>query len=184
MRFSTNKKVLIISTSPRKNGNSEILADEFLKGCVDAGHYAEKISLYDKIINFCKGCLACQTTQTCVIKDDTSKIAEKMKNFDVLVFATPIYFYEMCGQMKTFLDRTNPLFPSDYKFTDIYLLASSADTSENSMDGAIKGLEGWIECFEKTSLKGVVKALGADAAGSVKTLPEVLQAAYNMGKNI
>lgn len=179
-----SKNILVISTSPRKGGNSEILADEFMRGAIDAGHKVEKVSLYDKTINFCRGCLACQTTEKCVIKDDANEIVQKMKGSDVIVFATPIYYYEMCGQMKTLLDRSNPLFPSEYKFRDIYLLATAADTSEHSMDGATKGLEGWIECFEKTELKGVVKGLGADAKGTIKNFPETLAAAYNMGKNV
>ena len=78
-----------------------------------------------------------------------------MKDAEVIAFATPIYFYEMCGQMKTLLDRSNPLFPSDYAFRDIYLLATAADSAESSMDGAVKGLEGWIACFEKAALRGV-----------------------------
>ena len=68
----------------------------------------------------------------------------------------------MSGQMKVLLDRSNPLFPSDYSFRDIYLLAASADTDKRSMDGALKGLQGWIDCFEKASLKGVIKGTGAD----------------------
>lgn len=79
------KTVLIISTSPRKGGNSEILADAFAKGAREAGHQAEKICLYDKSISFCKGCLVCQKTQRCVIRDDADVIARKMKNADVLV---------------------------------------------------------------------------------------------------
>ncbi|RHG35352.1 flavodoxin family protein [Fusobacterium varium] len=178
------KNVLIISTSPRKGGNSDILADEFRKGALESGHQVKKINLYDKTINFCKGCLICQSTKKCIIKDDANDIIEQMLHADVLVFATPIYFYEMCGQMKTLLDRTNPLFPSDYLFTDIYLLATAADNSNNSMDGAIKGLQGWIDCFEKTSLKGVVKGLGADSAGSIRNFPDTLKESFNLGKNI
>ena len=121
------KTVLIISTSPRKGGNSEILADEFAAGAREAGHDVEKVCLYDKTINFCKGCLACQKTQRCVIHDDADAIARKMKDADVLVFATPIYYYEMCGQMKTILDRANPLFPAEYDFRDISLLASAEE---------------------------------------------------------
>lgn len=82
-----------------------------------------------------------------------------MKDAEVIAFATPIYFYEMCGQMKTLLDRSNPLFPSDYAFRDIYLLATAADSAESSMDGAVKGLEGWIACFEKAALRGVVRGM-------------------------
>lgn len=178
------KNVLIISTSFRRGGNSEILADEFMRGASDAGHQVKKISLYDKTINFCKGCLACQKTEKCIIKDDANDIVEQMKQSDVIVFATPIYYYEMCGQMKTLLDRSNPLFPSNYQFRDIYLLTSAADTSESAMDGAIKGLEGWIECFGKTKLKGVIKGVGATDVGDIKSSPKILADAYNMGKNI
>lgn len=84
-----NKNILMISTSPRKNGNSETLADAFLNGAKDGGNTVEKISLYDKTIGFCKGCLACQKTKRCVIHDDADMIAQKMLNADVLVFATP-----------------------------------------------------------------------------------------------
>lgn len=178
------KKVLIISSTLRKKGNSEVLAEYFKKGATEAGNEVEKISLSGKNINFCKGCLSCQETQKCVIKDDANEIVEKIKNSDVIVFATPIYFYEMSGQMKTLLDRTNPLFPSDYKFRDVYLLVTAADTAERAADGAIKGLEGWIECFEKCSLKGVVKGLGSDVIGSIENYKDVLKKSYELGKSI
>ncbi|WP_294468462.1 flavodoxin family protein [uncultured Anaerofustis sp.] len=179
-----NKKVLIISTSLRKNSNSEILAEKFKKGAVEAKNEVEIINLKDKEINFCIGCLSCQKTQKCIFNDDVNEIIDKMLNTDVIVFATPIYFYEMAGQMKVLLDRTNPMFPSDYSFTDIYLLATSADTNESSMDGALKGLKGWIDCFDKAKLKGVIKGTGSDDAASIKAQPDILKAAYDMGKNV
>lgn len=76
-----------------------------MDGARRAGHEVEKVSLKDKTIGFCKGCLACQKTGSCVIRDDAGAIVEKMLHADVLVFATPIYYYEMSGQMKTMLDR-------------------------------------------------------------------------------
>lgn len=176
-----SKNILVLSTSPRHGGNSETLADEFAKGARDAGHQVEKVCLYDKTIGFCKGCLACQKTRRCVIHDDADIIAQKMLNADVIVFATPIYYYEMCGQMKTMLDRSNPLFPSDYAFRDVYLLASAADGEESAMDGAVKGLEGWVACFEKARLKGVVRGVGADGMGAIQRVPAALKAAYDMG---
>lgn len=178
------KKILVLSTSPRMGGNSERIADEFIKGAEEAGHEAEKICLYDKTIGFCKGCLACQHTERCTIHDDASIIVERMRQAEVLAFATPIYFYEMSGQMKTLLDRTNPLFPGDYAFRDIYLLAASADEDEASMDGAVKGLEGWISCFELTRLAGVVRGTGADKKGEIEKCPEILKTAYELGKNV
>lgn len=143
----------------------------------------EKISLHDKTINFCKGCLACQKTQRCVIHDDADVIAQKMKDAAVLVFATPIYYYEMCGQMKTMLDRANPLFPSEYAFRDIYLLASAAENEDSAVDGALNGLNGWISCFEKAQLKGVVRGVGATNPGDIRQNAAALRAACAMGKN-
>ena len=179
-----NKNVLVISTTLRKGGNSDILAESFIKGAEEAKNNVEKISLIDKKLDYCKGCLSCQKTERCIINDDANEIIEKIKNSDVVVFSTPIYFYGMAGQMKTLLDRTNPLYPSEYKFKDIYLLATAADTDERAIDRAIVGLEGWIECFENTKLKGVVRGVGADIAGSIKKYEEKLREAYEFGKNV
>lgn len=176
------KNILILSTSPRKGGNSDTLADAFTQGARDAGHDAEKISLAGKSIGFCRGCLACQKTKRCVLQDDANAIVDKMLRADVLVFATPIYFYEMSGQMKTLLDRSNPLFPADYAFRNIYLLATSADENGDSMDGAIKGLQGWIDCFERAKLTGVLRGTGLDGMGAAKNAPPILKAAYDMGR--
>ncbi len=178
-----SKKVLIISTSLRHGSNSDTLADEFARGAVEKGHQVEQISLKDKQISFCRGCLACQKTQKCVIKDDAGIIVEKMKEADVLVFATPIYYYEMSGQMKTLLDRSNPLFAADYKFRDIYLLATAADEAHSALERAINGLGGWIECFPQCLLKGVVYGTGASEAGDIKGMP-ALQEAYEAGQRI
>ena len=178
-----NKSILIISTSPRMGGNSEMLADAFMRGALDAGNQVEKVCLYDKTIGFCKGCLACLKSHRCVIHDDADTIAQKMRKADVLVFATPIYYYEMCAQMKTILDRANPLYDSDYAFRNVYLLATAADTRESAMDGALKGLMGWVECFPKAKLSNTVFGGGVSEVGAIKKHP-ALQKAYEMGKSI
>lgn len=178
------KKVLIISSSLRQNSNSDLLADSFADGARKAGHEVEKVSLRGKKLNFCIGCLECQKTLRCVIQDDANDIVQKMKDSDALVFATPIYYYEMAGQMKTLLDRANPLFPSDYAFRDIYLLASAAENEESAVDGALKGLEGWVECFEKSRLAGVIRGVGVTDPGEIKTRAEIIEQAFNMGNSI
>lgn len=181
------KKVLIISTSLRKGSNSDFLAEQFLRGAQDAGHQVEKPSLAGKTIGFCTGCLVCQQTLQCVIQDDAVAIAQKVKEADVLVFATPIYYYEMSGQMKTLLDRLNPLFPSDYRFREVYLLATAADEEESAMDGAVQGLQGWISCFPKAQLAGVLRGTGMNDAGEAQALDRhqgILKAAYNMGRSL
>lgn len=117
------KNILILSASLRAGSNSETLANAFADGARADGHTVEIVSLRGKQIAFCRGCLACQTLGKCVIDDDAVAITEKMQHADVIAFATPIYYYEMSGQLKTMLDRANSLFPSDYAFRDIYLLA-------------------------------------------------------------
>lgn len=178
------KNILIISSSYRKQGNSDLLADAFMKGAHASGNIVEKILLNDKQIQFCRGCLACQKSGKCIIQDDTNEIVEKMKNVDVIVFATPIYFYSMCGQLKTLLDRSNPLFVSEYKFRDIYLLTSAADDDQDCFVGTKQALEGWISCFEKAELKGVVSAIGVTNVNDIKNKSAILQEAYALGYQI
>ena len=189
-----SKQVLVISTSPRKGGNSDTLANEFARGAREAENSVEKITLSDKTIGFCRGCLTCQSTKRCVIHDDADAIARKMLTADVIAFATPIYYYGMCGQMKTMLDRANPLFSADYAFRDIYLLqdfcrigryllAAAAEEDQHTVDGAVTGLQGWIDCFEKARLAGTVFAGGVTTVGEIQGHP-ALKKAYEMGKKI
>lgn len=137
----------------------------------------------EKNIGFCKGCLACTKTNRCVIKDDAAELVEKMLAADVIAFATPIYYYEMSGQMKTLLDRGNPMYSADYAFRDIYLLSAAAEEVEDVPKRAVSGLEGWIECFPKSHLAGTVFAGGVNAVGDIKG-HSALNEAYEMGKAI
>lgn len=179
-----SKKVLIISSSLREGSNSDALAQEFARGAREAGHDVEKVSLIGKDIRFCKGCLACQKTKRCVIRDDADIIVqEKMLNADVLVFATPIYYYEMCGQMKTLLDRANPLYTADYAFRDVYLIAAAAADGDHVWEKAAGGLKGWIDCFPKAHLSGVIFGGKATAAGTVRGSSAMVRA-YEAGKKI
>lgn len=177
------KRVLIISTSPRHNSNSHALAQEFARGARDAGHDVELITLSDKNLQFCRGCLACVSTHRCVIHDDAPAITAKMHDADVIAWATPIYYYEMCGQMKTMIDRGNPLYGSDYRFTDVYMLSSAAEDEEGVPDRAVAGLQGWIDCFERARLAGTVFAGGVTAPGDIANHPALAEA-YSMGGQI
>lgn len=176
-----SKQILVISTSPRKGGNSDTLADAFVQGAREAGHRVEKITLHDKAIGFCKGCLTCVKTQRCIIHDDAAAIAQQMLTADVLVFATPVYYYGMCGQMKTLLDRSNPLYSADYRFQDVYLLAAAAEEDEHTVDGTVTGLQGWIDCFPKARLAGTVFAGGVTSMGEIQG-HAALEQAHEMGK--
>ena len=178
------KNVLIISTSLRNNANSEILAHETEKGAKDAGHNVEFVSLKGKEINFCKGCMACQKLGHCVINDDANDIVAKMKNSDVIVWATPIYYYEMCGQMKTLIDRANALFATGKNFTETYVITTSADSSKGVVNTVINGINGWIACFSNLKLSGYLEAGGLEDPNEAVNNSELMKQAYNLGKNI
>lgn len=177
------KKVLVISTSLRNNSNSDRLADSFIRGAEEAGCDVTKITLKGKKIAFCTGCFACHELGRCAIQDDAAAITEEMKTSDAVVWATPIYFYSVSGQMKTLMDRVNPLYSAGCAFRDIYLLSTTGEKGENLDARAIAGLGGWIACFEKARLAGTVLADGIYEAGAIDGHP-ALQKAYEMGKSI
>jgi multimeric flavodoxin WrbA len=178
-----NQSILIITSSLRRNSNSSLLANSLASGASEAGNKVEIISLIDKQINFCHGCLACQKTHRCVIKDDMLSINEKIKKADILVFATPIYYYEMSGLLKTVLDRANPLYGTDYSFRKVYLLTSAADEEITTPSRAIEGIKGWVSCFPKAHFVSYLFAGGVTAEGEIKDKP-ILQEAYKLGKSL
>ena len=178
-----NRKVLIISSSPRKNGNSETLAASFAKGAQEAGHQVETVYLREKQVGFCKGCLACLKLGHCIIQDDAVEIAAKMHDADVLVFATPVYYYCVSGQLKTMLDRANPLFGTDYAFTKAYLLATAAEAEPETVEGAVKAVQGWVDCFERCELADTIFAGGVNGIGDIAGHP-ALDTAYQTGREI
>lgn len=98
-------KVLIVSSSPRKEGNSDVLCDRFARGASGAGHEVEKIMLRDKKISPCNACYACMETHTCAIKDDMADIFLKLLEADVILLSSPVYFYSVSAQMKALIDR-------------------------------------------------------------------------------
>lgn len=179
-----SKKILIISTSLRNNANSEILAHETERGAKDAGHNVKFISLKDKKLEFCKGCLACQKLGKCIIDDDANAITEEIKNSDVIIWATPVYYYEMSGQMKTLIDRANSLFSTGHNFHEVYLITTSAENRKGIVQTVINGLNGWIACLNNVRLINYLEAGGLEGANEVTNNNEFLKQAYNMGKNI
>ena len=177
------KKVIVLSTSLRAGSNSQALAEQFAKGAEAAGHQVELVTLRGKDIRFCVGCLSCQQTGACIFKDDVPAIMESVLNADVVCWATPIYYYEMSGQMKTLIDRMNAMYPKDYRFRDVYLLTTAAEDDAKVPARAESGLQGWIDCFGKSALKGHLFCGGVggpnEIAGNAK-----LQEAFEMGKNV
>ena len=177
------KKVVVISTSLRQGSNSDMLADKFVEGAKAAGLEVVKISLAGKTIQFCKGCLACQKLGHCVINDDVNDIMAQVLKADVVAWATPIYYYEMSGQMKTLIDRMNAMYPLDYRFRDVYLLTTAAEDEPQVPMRAEAGLKGWIDCYPKSRLAGHLFCGGVNAPRDINGNAK-LQAAYDLGKAV
>ena len=177
------KNVLILSTSLRGGSNSELLAKECAKGAEEAGNRVDLLSLKGKNIQYCIGCLACLKTGKCVQKDDAQEIMEKLRRADVLVFATPIYYYEMSGQMKVLIDRMNAMYSLNYKFRDVYLLTTAAEDEPEVPKRAEMGLTGWIDCYPKSHLAATLFCGGVDGPRSIEGNSK-LEEAYEMGKKV
>ena len=177
------KKVIVISTSLRRGSNSDMLADKFAEGATSAGNEVEKISLVGKDIQFCKGYFGCQKLGRCIINDDVNGIMAKVMEADVVVWATPIYYYEMSGQMKTLIDRMNAMYPLDYKFRDVYLLTTAAEDEEYVPKRAEAGLTGWIDCYPKSRLAGTLFCGGVNEPREINGNAK-LQEAFEMGKTV
>lgn len=178
-----SKQVLIISSSPRKGGNSDTLCDQFMKGSEEAGNRVEKIRLADLKIDYCSACYVCKTKGHCVKRDDMEKIIEKMRAADVIVLATPVYFYTMSAQIKTMIDRTlGGAQKSGLENKEFYFIATAAD-GKAAMERTVDGLRGYIECLPGAKEMGVIYGAGAWQLGDIQKNP-AMQEAYQMGKSI
>lgn len=177
------KNVLIISASPRKKGNSSILCDRFAEGAAESGHNVEKIVLSDKKIGYCRGCGACNSTHSCVQKDDMAEILDKLIEADVIVLATPVYFYSVDGQMKTFIDRTVPRY-TEISNKDFYFIMTAADTEKANLQRTMETFRGFTEdCLDGAREAGIIYGTNAWAIGEIKNTP-AYDEAYKMGKNV
>jgi multimeric flavodoxin WrbA len=175
------KRVLIISASPREGGNSDTLCDQFAKGAKSSGHDVEKIMLKDKRIAYCTGCRVCLSKHVCSQKDDMGDILEKMIQSDVIVLASPVYFYSINAQLKTFIDRCCPRY-REIKYKDFYFLITASDRSVDRMQRTIETLRGFTEdCLPGANEAGIVYGVGAWDRGEILYTPAYTEA-FEMGK--
>lgn len=177
------KKVLILSGSPRQGGNSDLLCDEFMRGAQEAGHKAEKIRVASKKVAPCSACYYCRDHQgSCVHKDDMAEILQKMIDADVLVLASPVYFYSIDAQLKAVIDRTVARW-LEVKNKEFYYIATMADEAMASADRTIECFRGYADCVEGAVEKGILVGNGVYERGAINGKP-VMQKAYEMGKHV
>ena len=177
------KNVLILSGSPRAKGNSNILCDEFMRGAEEAGNQVEKVQVSRLNLAGCLGCNACKRNGgECVQKDDMVTIKEKMISADVIVLASPIYFYSMTAQLKTLLDRCYA-FMDSLTGKEFYYIISCAADSVIYTETMIASLRGFTCCLPDSKEKGIIYGINAPEMGDVRK-GEAVEQAYESGKRL
>lgn len=177
-----SKQVLILSGSPRKGGNSDLLCDAFLKGALEAGHQARKIRVAEKQIGFCRGCYACKNTGVCAIKDDMAQVLQEMVDADVLVLASPVYFYSIDAQLKALIDRTVARW-LEVKDKELYYIITAADEDRAAGETTLACFRGYASCIEDAKEMGVIYGTGVYEKGEIAGT-DALRLAYEMGKGV
>lgn len=176
------KKVVIITSSLREGSNSNLLAEAFKEGAESKGNEVELISLKTNRVAPCLGCNSCQIHGECIMKDKLNEILDKVIDADVLVFASPTYYYSISGTLKNFIDRTYAKF-TKIKNKDFYYIGSCTDPDKNTIDRCVETVKGFLDCVENVNLKGVVYGVGLTDVDDAK-YSESLKEAYEMGGNI
>jgi multimeric flavodoxin WrbA len=153
-----------------------------MDGAIAAKHHVDRIFLGDKTIHYCTGCYACNKTGKCAQKDDMKDILALMVAADVIVMATPVYFYTMCAQMKTLIDRTVSRY-TEISNKDFYFIVTAAVSSKAAVQRTIEGFRGFTSCLSGAKEKGVVYGTGAWEIGDILSSSAMKQA-FEMGKSL
>ncbi|MGN1234716.1 MAG: flavodoxin family protein [Christensenellaceae bacterium] len=178
-----SKKILILSGSPRRGGNSDILCDEFMRGAKESGNEVEKVRVAEKTIGYCRACYYCRNSGgKCVIHDDMAEILQKMIDADVIVLASPVYFYSIDAQLKAVIDRTVARW-LEVRDKEFYYIMTAADDRKESMETTLACLRGYADCVEGAKECGVLYGTGVYEKGKIKNTP-AMQRAYEMGKSV
>ena len=174
--------VLILNSSPRKGGNSDVLCQQFAKGAEEAGHQVEKIDLREKKLSPCLACYACMKEHICAIRDDMAGIFTQMQQADVIVLSSPVYFYSLSAQLKMLIDRCLV----DYKSLagkKFYFIVTAADPRHEAADETLAAFRGFLRCLPGAEEKGIIYGTGTWDKGDVYKHPAFSQA-YQMGKEV
>lgn len=178
-----SKNILILSGSPRIGGNSDVLCDQFLKGAQEAGNQVEKINVATRKIGCCRACYYCKDhAGACVVKDDMSAILTKMLEADVIVMASPVYFYSVDAQLKALIDRSVARW-LEFKDKEFYYIMTAAEDSDDVMDCTLECFRGFARCLSGSVEKGVIYGKGVYEKGEIQGHP-AMQQAYEMGLSV
>lgn len=178
-----SKQILILSASPRKGGNSDVLCDAFRRGAEESGHKVEKLRLSERNMHYCTGCGVCNNTHRCVQQDDMAQVLERMVQADVIVLATPVYFYTMDAQLKTLIDRTVPRY-TELSNKEFYYILTAADTNQAMLEKTVESIRGFtLDCLDTPVERGILYGTGVWKTGEVEHTKH-LEDAYQMGRQV
>lgn len=175
------KSVLILSSSPRRGGNSEQLCIQFKKGAEEAGNTVEMLNINDYDIRYFNQ-REYDRDASRAETDDAAAIIAKMKRADVIVLASPVYFYNMTGQLKALIDRTYG-HEKELGSKEFFYIATSTDRSEEAVNCVFDAFHGFAVCLYQSVERGVIKGNGARNRGDIESHP-AMQQAYEMGKAV
>lgn len=181
-----SRKIVILNGSPRRNGNTSSLVKSFTEGAESAGHTVTEFFLQDMNIRGCRGCFGGHSSQDspCVQKDDMDKIYPAVKESDVVVLASPLYYWNMSGQLRTAVDRLFAIEEGDGN-----LLRGHGRSSALLMAAESSGFEDVLLYYDhltehlKWQNLGHVLAGGNGDIGDIDGKPEIKEA-YELGKSI
>lgn len=177
-------KVLALMSSARKKENTDCLVDQMLKGASEMGHECQKVCVSDLNIHPCIGCRSCNHNGNCVFKDDMVSLYQQLLEADVIVLASPVYFYTWNSQMKSVLDRTFAI-ENILKNKDFYLITTGLAPEEKYFDIMIESFKKYVQCFRAGGNQIVDYVLGMKTGNKEDVeKSEAMNQAYLMGKNI
>lgn len=190
------KNILIVQGGGRPNGNTAQLIGAFEKGAQEAGHHIELVSLAKVEVKGCMGCNACRFGKPCVIKDAFNELVPKIKAADLIVFASPLYFWTVSSRIKAFIERFYCIAEEDtapplgryekYPVKDCALLMTSADNYFWTYEQVVSYYQFALVNYIGFTDKGMILAGGC---GDTNGKPQIdntdwLNKAYKFGKNI
>ncbi len=187
-------KVLIISCSPRKNGNTELLLKEAFKGASNAKADVEFFRLQEFKIHPCLECLSCHKSGKCVLNDDMQMLYSKLINMDAIILVSPIFFMNISAQGKAFIDRCQPFWAMKYLLKKEIILKEKIPRKgafvsvggtklTHLFDGAIKVVKSFFKVME-VKYQDELLIKGIDQNGEILKHPEVLELSYKLGQRI
>jgi multimeric flavodoxin WrbA len=181
------KNVLVLTGSPRKKGNSDRLAEAFIKGAVSAGHDVIKFEAAAKKIGGCKGCKKCWSKdKPCIYRDDFDQLAPLLEGADVIVFCTPLYWFTFSAPIKAAIDRIYAYLSDNrrrsLKIKESFLFVCGADPDMHIFEGIIATYRE-IVSYMKWTERGVLAVPKVQDKGDIEGTDALLKA-EEMGKAV